>query len=58
MLENVGGTELLLILFVLFIFFGPKKLPSLGKSLGRGVREFKSAMRSVKQDVEKATKIE
>ncbi len=58
MLENVGGSELLLILFVLFIFFGPKKLPSLGKSLGRGVRELKNAMRSVKQDVEKATKIE
>jgi sec-independent protein translocase protein TatA len=58
MLENVGGTELLLILFVLFIFFGPKKLPSLGKSLGRGVKEFKNAMRSVKQDVEKASKVE
>ena len=54
MLENVGGSELLLILFVLFIFFGPKKLPSLGKSLGRGVRELKNAMRRVKQDVEKS----
>ena len=58
MLENVGGTELFLILLVLFIFFGPKKLPSLGKRLGQGVREFKNAMRSVKQDVEKASKVE
>jgi len=41
---------------VVFLFFGPKKLPELGKSLGKGIREFKSAMRGVQQDIEKATK--
>ena len=35
MFENIGGGELLLVLLVVFIFFGPKKLPELGKNLGR-----------------------
>jgi sec-independent protein translocase protein TatA len=56
MFENIGGSELLVVLFVVFLFFGPKKLPELGKSLGKGIREFKSAMRGVQQDIEKATK--
>jgi sec-independent protein translocase protein TatA len=58
MFENIGGSELLVILFVIFIFFGPKKLPEIGKSLGKGIREFKSAMRSVQTDIENATKID
>jgi len=58
MFENIGGSELLVILFVVFIFFGPKKLPEIGKSLGKGIREFKSAMRSVQTDIENATKID
>ena len=58
MFENVGGSELLVIALVVFIFFGPKKMPELGKNLGRGIREFKNAMRGVQQDIEKATKID
>ena len=56
MLENIGGTELLVILFVIFIFFGPKKMPEIGKSLGKGIREFRTAMRSVQSDIENAAK--
>ena len=58
MFENIGGTELLVIVFVVFIFFGPKKLPELGKNLGKGIREFKNAIRGVQQDIEKSTKID
>ena len=58
MFENIGGSELLVILFVVFIFFGPKKLPELGKNLGKGIRQFKDAMRGVQDDIEKATKID
>ena len=58
MFENIGGSELLVVLFVVFLFFGPKKLPELGKSLGKGIREFKNAMRGVQKDIEKATKID
>jgi sec-independent protein translocase protein TatA len=56
MFENVGGTELLLILFVVFIFFGPRKLPELGKTLGKGMREFRNVMRSAQRDIEETTR--
>jgi sec-independent protein translocase protein TatA len=39
-----------------FIFFGPKKLPELGKSIGKGIREFRGAMRGIQEDIENATK--
>ncbi len=58
MFENIGGSELLVGLFVVFIFFGPKKLPELGKNLGKGIREFKKAMKGVQQDIENVTKID
>jgi sec-independent protein translocase protein TatA len=58
MFDNIGGTELLVILLVVFIFFGPKKMPELGKNLGRGIREFKDAMRGLRKDIENSTKID
>ena len=58
MFENIGGTELLLIMFVVFTFFGPKKLPEMGKNIGKGIREFKNAMRGMQQDLEKSTKLD
>ena len=52
---NLGITEMLLIGVALLLFFGPSKLPALGKSLGEGIKEFKKASReltdSVKEDV-------
>ena len=56
MFENVGGGELLVVLFVILIFFGPKKMPELGKNLGKGIREFKNAMRDLQEGVEKSMK--
>ncbi len=56
MFENIGGSEILVILFVVFIFFGPKKLPELGKNIGKGLREFRNAMNSVQRDIENSTK--
>jgi sec-independent protein translocase protein TatA len=58
MFENIGGSELLLILFIVFIFFGPKKLPELGKSLGKGIREFRGAMKGLQDDIKNSTKID
>jgi len=40
---GLGGQELLLILFVVLLFFGPSKLPELAKGLGKGMSEFKKA---------------
>ena len=57
---NLGFTEILLIGVALLIFFGPSKLPELGKALGKGIQEFKKASReltdSVKDDVADAGK--
>ena len=58
MFENLGGTELLVVLFVVFLFFGPKKLPEIGKSLGKGIGEFRRAVRGIQTDIENATKID
>jgi sec-independent protein translocase protein TatA len=55
---NLGATEILLIVLVILIFFGPKKLPALGKNLGKGIREFRNAMRGLQDDLEKSTKID
>jgi sec-independent protein translocase protein TatA len=57
MFENIGGGELLVIVFVMFIFFGPKKLPELGKNLGKAMRQFKDAMKGVQEDIQKSTKM-
>jgi sec-independent protein translocase protein TatA len=52
---NLGLTEMLLIGIALLIFFGPSRLPELGKALGKGIQEFKKASKeiteSVKEDV-------
>lgn len=56
MLENIGGTELLVVLIVIFIFFGPKKLPEFGKTIGKGVKEFQNAMRDVRKDIDNAAR--
>jgi sec-independent protein translocase protein TatA len=56
--DNIGGGELFVIVLVLFIFFGPKRLPEMGKNLGKAVREFRNALRSVKQDLDQSTRID
>ena len=43
-MPNIGVPELLIILAVVLLIFGPKKLPQLGRSLGGGLREFKGAV--------------
>lgn len=40
---NMGVTELILILVIALVVFGPGKLPEIGKALGRGIHEFRSA---------------
>ncbi len=51
-LDNLGGGELLVILFFILIFFGSKKIPDLAKGLGKGLREFRNAMSDVRSDIE------
>lgn len=44
---NVGFSELLVIFIVALVVFGPKKLPEIGRALGRGLREFRQAASEV-----------
>jgi sec-independent protein translocase protein TatA len=41
---NIGWQGLVIILIVLLVIFGPKRLPEMGRSLGRGMREFKESI--------------
>ncbi|TLU85700.1 MAG: twin-arginine translocase TatA/TatE family subunit [Chlorobium sp.] len=51
---GLGGQELLLILFVILLFFGPSKLPELARGLGKGMREFKKAQADLENEFHKA----
>jgi sec-independent protein translocase protein TatA len=43
-MPNVGPLEIAVVLIIVLIIFGPKRLPELGQSMGRGIREFKNAI--------------
>ena len=55
---GIGFQEMVLILVVVLIFFGPKRLPDLAKSLGKGLAEFKKASEEVKKGIDDAMKEE
>lgn len=50
----LGGWEIVLILAVVLILFGAKKLPELARGLGQGIREFKKATREVTEEIQSA----
>lgn len=43
-MPNIGPLELAIVLVIALVIFGPKRLPELGRSLGRGMREFRSSI--------------
>ena len=43
-MPNVGPLELAIVLIIALVIFGPKRLPELGRSMGRGIREFRSSI--------------
>jgi sec-independent protein translocase protein TatA len=47
---GVGPLEIIIVLVIVLLIFGPKRLPDLGRSLGRGLREFKDSVTSKDQD--------
>lgn len=56
MFGNIGATEVILILLVILIFFGARKIPELAQGLGKGLREFRKAARDIQEDVEKESR--
>ena len=51
----IGGQELLIILAIVIILFGAKKIPELASGLGKGIKEFKKAQKDVKEEIEQVT---
>jgi sec-independent protein translocase protein TatA len=49
---NIGPLEIIIVLIIALIVFGPKRLPELGSSLGRGIREFKETITGDRKDDE------
>ena len=58
MFGSIGMPELIIILVIALIIFGPRKLPELGKSLGRSLNEFKKASQDLQNTLEQEIKIE
>lgn len=48
----IGSGELIVILCIILILFGGKKLPEFAKSLGKGIREFKKACHGIDEEIE------
>ena len=51
---QIGATELIILLVVLLLVFGPKRLPEMGRSVGRGIREFKDSVSGTEKPDEPA----
>ena len=51
---GIGGMEIFIILVIALVIFGPKKLPEMGRSLGKAIREFKSAGSDLQDELTKA----
>lgn len=58
MLPSIGIPELLVILTIALIVFGPRKLPELGRSLGRSLNEFKRASNELRNTLDEEIRIE
>jgi sec-independent protein translocase protein TatA len=52
-MPNIGPLELIIVLVIVLVIFGPKRLPGLGRSLGGGMREFKDSLTGNDKDEER-----
>jgi sec-independent protein translocase protein TatA len=51
MFGSLGATEIILIIVVIVLLFGAKKIPELAQGVGKGMREFKKAVKEVEEDI-------
>jgi sec-independent protein translocase protein TatA len=49
-MPNIGPLELIVVLIIALVVFGPKRLPELGRSMGRGIREFRGSVSGDSKD--------
>jgi sec-independent protein translocase protein TatA len=55
-MPNVGPLELVVVLIIALVIFGPKRLPELGRSMGKGIREFRSSVGGKDKDEDEESK--
>ena len=58
MFGNLGAGEIILILLVVLILFGAKKIPELARGIGKGMSEFKKGLRDVQDEIKTTDQIE
>ncbi len=51
---NIGGGELVIIVLVIVMFFGSKKIPEIARTLGKGISELKNATSDIQQEIKKS----
>ncbi|MFC3880436.1 twin-arginine translocase TatA/TatE family subunit [Algoriphagus namhaensis] len=54
--QNMGGGSIVLIVLVILLLFGAKRIPELARGLGKGIREFKDATKDIQNDLEEGLK--
>jgi sec-independent protein translocase protein TatA len=52
---NLGGGEVVMIVFVILLLFGGKGIPNIARTLGKGMREFKDAANGLQKDIQQST---
>lgn len=55
---SLGMQELIVVLLIILVLFGAKKIPELARGLGKGIREFKDASKEIKNEIEQGVKEE
>jgi sec-independent protein translocase protein TatA len=55
MLPNLGFTEIIILVGILVLFFGAKRIPEIGSSIGRGIKEFKRGLKEEPKEPEETT---
>ncbi len=56
MFGSFGGMEVLIILLVVLLFFGAKRIPELARGIGQGINEFRKASDEIKKEIEQGEK--
>ncbi len=54
MLPNIGMPELLVVLLIILLVFGAKRLPEMGASMGQGIRDFKKSIKEVQETIDES----
>ncbi|MBN8702721.1 MAG: twin-arginine translocase TatA/TatE family subunit [Bacteroidetes bacterium] len=54
---NLGGGEVFVVVFVIVLFFGSKRIPELARGLGRGIREFKDAASGIQKEIQDSANV-